>query len=37
MCPCFMLFPEDNEFEEINIVKPDDFYQSRDADGGSNW
>lgn len=28
---------DDNEFEEINIVKPDDFYQSRDADGGSNW
>ncbi|CAI0427591.1 unnamed protein product [Linum tenue] len=24
-----------NEFEEVNIVRPDDFYQSRDAEGGS--
>ncbi|XP_022158171.1 uncharacterized protein LOC111024713 isoform X2 [Momordica charantia] len=27
---------DDNEFEEINIVRPDEFYQSRDADSG-NW
>ncbi|KAM0974205.1 hypothetical protein EV1_017220 [Malus domestica] len=27
---------DDNEFEEVNIVRPDDFYQSRDADAG-NW
>ncbi|BFG40344.1 hypothetical protein CerSpe_266180 [Prunus speciosa] len=27
---------DDNEFEEINIVRADDFYQSRDADAG-NW
>ncbi|TXG60850.1 hypothetical protein EZV62_012213 [Acer yangbiense] len=26
---------DDNEFEDIDIVKPNDFYQSRDADGGS--
>ncbi|GAB2279930.1 hypothetical protein Dimus_014565 [Dionaea muscipula] len=26
----------DNQFEEVNIVKPNDFYQSREADGGSN-
>ncbi|KAL2920449.1 Elongin-B [Bienertia sinuspersici] len=28
---------DDNEFEDVNIVKPSDFYQSRDSDGGSNW
>ncbi|KAH9602363.1 hypothetical protein KSS87_020028, partial [Heliosperma pusillum] len=28
---------DDNEFEDVNIVKPNDFYQSREADGGSNW
>ncbi|XP_047940114.1 uncharacterized protein LOC125187546 [Salvia hispanica] len=28
---------DDNEFEEVNIVRPNDFYQSREADGGSNW
>ncbi|XP_021752236.1 polyubiquitin 9-like [Chenopodium quinoa] len=28
---------DDNEFEDVNIVKPNDFYQSRDSDGGSNW
>ncbi|XP_068651161.1 uncharacterized protein [Aristolochia californica] len=28
---------DDNEFEEVNIVRPDDFYQSREADGGMNW
>ncbi|XP_057249577.1 uncharacterized protein LOC104906637 isoform X1 [Beta vulgaris subsp. vulgaris] len=28
---------DDNEFEDVNIVKPTDFYQSRDSDGGSNW
>ncbi|KAF3433184.1 hypothetical protein FNV43_RR24286 [Rhamnella rubrinervis] len=27
---------DDNEFEEVNIVRPDDFYQSRDVDG-ANW
>ncbi|WCJ30140.1 Ubiquitin-like superfamily protein [Euphorbia peplus] len=27
---------DDNDFEDINIVRPDDFYQTRDADGG-NW
>ncbi|XP_021814062.1 uncharacterized protein LOC110756888 isoform X1 [Prunus avium] len=27
---------DDNEFEEINIVRADDFYQPRDADAG-NW
>ncbi|OMO80806.1 Ubiquitin [Corchorus olitorius] len=27
---------EDNEFEDVNIVQPNDFYQSRDADSG-NW
>ncbi|KAL2322152.1 hypothetical protein Fmac_026531 [Flemingia macrophylla] len=26
---------DDNEFEEINIVRPSDFYQARDADGAS--
>ncbi|KAL1159199.1 hypothetical protein V6Z11_A08G275800 [Gossypium hirsutum] len=27
---------DDNEFEDVNIVKPHDFYQSRDTDSG-NW
>ncbi|XP_022751643.1 uncharacterized protein LOC111300274 isoform X1 [Durio zibethinus] len=27
---------DDNEFEDVNIVQPNDFYQSRDADNG-NW
>ncbi|KAK7327779.1 hypothetical protein VNO77_21870 [Canavalia gladiata] len=27
---------DDNEFEEVNIVRPNDFYQARDADG-TNW
>ncbi|XP_021275876.1 uncharacterized protein LOC110410483 [Herrania umbratica] len=27
---------DDNEFEDVNIVQPNDFYQSRDADSG-NW
>ncbi|PKI52369.1 hypothetical protein CRG98_027295 [Punica granatum] len=27
---------DDNEFEDINIVRPNDFYQSREADAG-NW
>ncbi|KAI4344314.1 hypothetical protein L6164_011557 [Bauhinia variegata] len=27
---------DDNEFEEVNIIRPDDFYHSRDADG-ANW
>ncbi|MED6114580.1 hypothetical protein PIB30_081658 [Stylosanthes scabra] len=27
---------DDNEFEEVNIVRPNDFYQTRDADG-ANW
>ncbi|XP_062093657.1 uncharacterized protein LOC133799675 [Humulus lupulus] len=27
---------DDNEFEEVNIVRPTDFYQSRDPEGG-NW
>lgn len=29
-------FTDDNEFEDVNIVRPNDFYQSRDADAG-NW
>ncbi|KAL6984930.1 hypothetical protein U1Q18_018311 [Sarracenia purpurea var. burkii] len=28
---------DDNEFEDVNIVRPNDFYQSRDADGTSSW
>ncbi|KAL8150741.1 hypothetical protein V2J09_020549 [Rumex salicifolius] len=28
---------DNGEFEEVNIAKPDDYFQSRDADGGSNW
>ncbi|XAR66733.1 hypothetical protein NMG60_11013053 [Bertholletia excelsa] len=28
---------DDNEFEDVNIVRPNDFYQSRDADGAKNW
>ncbi|KAL9225222.1 hypothetical protein vseg_001171 [Gypsophila vaccaria] len=28
---------DDNEFEDVNIVKANDFYQSRESDGGSNW
>ncbi|KAK3031768.1 hypothetical protein RJ639_037065 [Escallonia herrerae] len=28
---------DDNEFEEVNIVRPNDFYQPRDADGTGNW
>ncbi|XWS73119.1 hypothetical protein CRYUN_Cryun02cG0097900 [Craigia yunnanensis] len=31
-----LVLPDDNEFEDVNIVQPNDFYQSRDADGG-NW
>ncbi|KAL5772970.1 hypothetical protein ACOSP7_012588 [Xanthoceras sorbifolium] len=27
---------DDNEFEDVSIVQPNDFYQSHDADGG-NW
>ncbi|GMY35582.1 ubiquitin-like domain-containing protein [Fagus crenata] len=27
---------DDNEFEEVDIVRPNDFYQARDADAG-NW
>ncbi|XP_044471096.1 uncharacterized protein LOC123200063 [Mangifera indica] len=27
---------DDNEFEDVNIVQPKDFYPSRDAEGG-NW
>ncbi|KAL0013485.1 hypothetical protein SO802_000554 [Lithocarpus litseifolius] len=27
---------DDNEFEEVDIVRPNDFYPSRDADTG-NW
>ncbi|XP_048133311.1 polyubiquitin isoform X2 [Rhodamnia argentea] len=27
---------DDNEFEEVNIVRPTDFYQSLDGDG-SKW
>ncbi|KAK8698394.1 hypothetical protein V6N13_114514 [Hibiscus sabdariffa] len=27
---------DDNEFEDVNIVKPNDFYPSCDADNG-NW
>ncbi|KAK7411598.1 hypothetical protein VNO78_03033 [Psophocarpus tetragonolobus] len=28
---------DDNEFEEVNIVQPNDFYQARDGDGGNWW
>ncbi|XP_057546663.1 polyubiquitin 9-like [Amaranthus tricolor] len=28
---------DDDEFEDVNIEKPNDFYQARDSDGGSNW
>ncbi len=31
-----VLLPDDNEFEEVDIVRPNDFYQARDADAG-NW
>ena len=31
------LLPDDNEFEDVNIVQPNDFYQSRDADNGNWW
>ncbi|KAG9445413.1 hypothetical protein H6P81_016753 [Aristolochia fimbriata] len=27
---------DDNEFEEVNIARPDDFYQSREVDGVMN-
>uniref|UniRef100_A0A2P2K9Y1 Uncharacterized protein LOC105131887 n=1 Tax=Rhizophora mucronata TaxID=61149 RepID=A0A2P2K9Y1_RHIMU len=27
---------DDSEFEDVNIARPNDFYQSRDSDGG-NW
>ncbi|XVF34360.1 hypothetical protein REPUB_Repub18cG0053000 [Reevesia pubescens] len=27
---------DDNEFEDVNIIQPNDFYQSRDPDSG-NW
>ncbi|XP_020534691.1 uncharacterized protein LOC105633545 isoform X2 [Jatropha curcas] len=27
---------DENEFEDINILRPNDFYQTRDADNG-NW
>ncbi|KAH9654306.1 ubiquitin-like domain-containing protein [Citrus sinensis] len=26
---------DDNQFEDVNIVRPNDFYQSRDADAGN--
>nr|XP_043628959.1 polyubiquitin 9 [Erigeron canadensis] len=32
-----VLRKDDNEFEDVNIVRPDDFYQSRDADATGNW
>ncbi|KAK1429746.1 hypothetical protein QVD17_11964 [Tagetes erecta] len=32
-----VLRKDDNEFEEVNIVRPDDFYQSRDTDTTSSW
>ncbi|KAJ8540247.1 hypothetical protein K7X08_030166 [Anisodus acutangulus] len=28
---------DDNEFEDVNVVKPNDFYQPRDSEGGANW
>ncbi|XP_075511411.1 uncharacterized protein LOC142547167 [Primulina tabacum] len=28
---------DDNEFEDVNIVRPNDFYQSRDSETSSNW
>lgn len=33
----FSFLADDNEFEEVNMVRANDFYQSRDADGGSSW
>ncbi|KAF3625675.1 putative calcineurin subunit B-like isoform X1, partial [Capsicum annuum] len=27
---------DDNEFEDVNIVKPNDFYQNRDSEAGAN-
>ncbi|XP_058067725.1 uncharacterized protein LOC131217045 isoform X5 [Magnolia sinica] len=28
---------DDNEFEDVNIVRPDDLYHSRDADASLSW
>nr|XP_018629660.1 uncharacterized protein LOC104106138 isoform X2 [Nicotiana tomentosiformis] len=28
---------DDNAFEDVNIVRPNDFYQSHDSEGGANW
>ncbi|XP_077223138.1 ubiquitin-like superfamily protein [Tasmannia lanceolata] len=28
---------DDNEFEDVNIVRPDDSIHSRDADSGLSW
>ncbi|XP_073285308.1 polyubiquitin 9 [Primulina huaijiensis] len=28
---------DDNEFEDVNIVRPNDFYQSHDSEASSNW
>ncbi|KAM3345532.1 ubiquitin isoform X1 [Capsicum galapagoense] len=28
---------DDNEFEDVNIVKPNDFYQNCDSEAGANW
>ncbi|XP_075474512.1 uncharacterized protein LOC142505419 isoform X2 [Primulina tabacum] len=28
---------DDNEFEEVNIARSNDFYQSHDSEGSSNW
>ncbi|XP_076924716.1 uncharacterized protein LOC143587261 [Bidens hawaiensis] len=32
-----VLRKDDNEFEDVNIVKPDDFYQSSDAETTGSW
>lgn len=29
--------PDDNEFEDVNIVRPNDFYQSREGEAGNWW
>ncbi|XP_019198578.1 PREDICTED: uncharacterized protein LOC109192408 isoform X1 [Ipomoea nil] len=28
---------DNNDFEDVNVVRPDDFYQSRDPDSSTNW
>ncbi|XP_047328621.1 uncharacterized protein LOC124932062 [Impatiens glandulifera] len=28
---------DNNEFEDVDIVRPDDFYPNREIEGGANW